>query len=599
MKELVALVRMIGAKRWALPLLVGLGVVASLAESFGIGLLIPFAHEVLGQQGFPAAGNLFIDTVNAFARLLGEENRALMLGLAIIGFVLCKAALMLVYNILSAYVREETAHSIRHRSIARLIGLDYGQFSARSPGDYHNVIAGETWRASDALAAFLNLISHGVTAAVFLILLIMLSWPLVMVAAAVFVVASLLVRLISRRAEDMGEAGVDANTQFSERALSVLAGMRTVRVFAQDDRERRTLEQSSDGIRHAFHRMHVLGGSIGPLLEAIYVPSLIGMIFLAHSLGTPGPTLIAFLVLMYRLIPHVRAVEEGRVALASAAPSVAAVTALLALPDAVRDPTRTPFKTLHREIRFADVAFGYDGGAREGFAVDGVSFVLKRGQTVALVGASGSGKSTLVNLLLGFYAPQRGEITIDGVPLSALDILSWRQKVGFAGQDSELFPGTIADNIAYGRPGIGRAAIEEAAQRADALGFIERMTQGLDTPIRREGLDLSGGQRQRIALARALLVDADVLILDEATNAVDNVTEATLQRMLRTVVKDKTTLIIAHRLSTIRHADWVIALDHGRVAEQGPPSVLLRNDAAFARLYKLEGEAAGPLAAGH
>jgi ABC-type multidrug transport system fused ATPase/permease subunit len=256
------------------------------------------------------------------------------------------------------------------------------------------------------------------------------------------------------------------------------------------------------------------------------------------------------------------------------------------------DANKTQVTGLTDAIVFDGVGFDYQRGDAKAFGIEDVSFAIKPGTTVALVGASGSGKSTLVNLLLGFYTPNRGQISIDGIPYGALDLASFRGLIGFAGQDSQLFPGTIADNIAYGKPEASRAEIEEVARRADVMEFAERLAQGLDTEISREGLDLSGGQRQRIALARALLVEPQILLLDEATNALDNVTEHTIQRMLAELAHKTTTIIVAHRMSTIRHADWIIAMDQGRVAEQGRPADLIRKNAAFARLYRLEQEVA-------
>jgi ABC-type multidrug transport system fused ATPase/permease subunit len=327
---------------------------------------------------------------------------------------------------------------------------------------------------------------------------------------------------------------------------------------------------------------------IGPLLEGVYVPGFVVMIFLAGHLHLPLPQLLAFLVLLFRMVPHLRAIEESRVTISRTAFAVDLVMTLQEQSPRQRPAPTRSFTSLNDAIVFDDVSFQY-GETR--FAVANASFRIPRGKTVALVGGSGSGKSTLLALLLGLYRPESGQITIDGVTLDEIEIKSWRRRIGFAGQDVHLFPGTIADNIAYGRPDAPRADIENAARRANIFEFAHRLPQGLDTAITRDGLDLSGGQRQRIAIARALLLDPDLLILDEATNALDNVTERTIHDMVKSIAHERTVLIVAHRMSTIWHADWIIALDHGRIAEQGPPQELLRKNREFARLYELEANA--------
>jgi len=598
LKPLFDILKLIQAKRWALPVLVLLGVAASIAESFSFGLLIPFAQEALGQAPQGSPQGMLMNTLYSIAGLAGNDNRVLFLGLVILAFVLAKAALMLAYGVLSEWIKEHTVHGLRKALLERLLRLDYAAYSSRGPGDYYNVFAADTWRAADGLKSFFVLISQIATASVFVVLLLILSWKLVLLSGAVFGFASLIVRMISLRADAQGVRAERASSRLAERMFGVLSGMRTVRFFSQEDHERTLLLAEATKLRRAFLRLTTLGAIVHPILEAIYLPFLISLIYFSGMLGLQLPALMTFIILMYRLMPHIRGVQQERVALAATAGSIRKITETLRAietPPAVQKPALGAFS---REIVFDNVSFGYARGERETFAVRNVSFAIARRRTIALVGASGSGKSTLVNLLLGLYAPTEGEIRVDGTSIGDIDIASLRRQIGFAGQDAQLFPGTIAQNIAYGRPDASRAEIEQVARRCDVMEFAERFPLGLDTPISREGLDLSGGQRQRIALARALLIEPELLILDEATNALDNLTESTIQRMLAEIARTKTVLIVAHRMNTIRHADWIVALDQGRVAEQGPPAELLRNDAAFARLYKVEAQMGALIEAG-
>jgi subfamily B ATP-binding cassette protein MsbA len=217
-----------------------------------------------------------------------------------------------------------------------------------------------------------------------------------------------------------------------------------------------------------------------------------------------------------------------------------------------------------------------------------VSFDIPRGTLTAIVGRSGAGKSTLVDLLFRFRDPTGGQILVDGVPLRDLRLASWRRRVALMSQDVQLLNDTVASNIGFGRADATRLDIERAAELAGASAFIAQLPQSYDTMIGDAGARLSGGQRQRIALARTILRDPDLLLLDEATNALDNETEREFQLALRRYAQGRTVVVIAHRLSTVEEADQVIVLDDGRLVETGPPAVLLKARGAFARLHGLQ-----------
>jgi subfamily B ATP-binding cassette protein MsbA len=323
-----------------------------------------------------------------------------------------------------------------------------------------------------------------------------------------------------------------------------------------------------------------------PLMEVLYVPLFVGALGVAWYVEAGVPTLVAFLLLLYRLQPHIKGVDQDRVRLAGLASSVADVAAVMADAGGPAPTGGRPFAGLERDIAFEGVSFRYAQSSRS--ALDGVTARIRRGEVTALVGASGSGKSTMINLLYRFYDPEAGRILVDGVPLTDLDLAAWRGRLALAGQDAELFAGSIHDNIAYGRPQASRAEVEEAARLADAEAFIAALPEGYDTPIGSRGMKLSGGQRQRIGLARALLRRPDVLVLDEATNALDGISEQSIQEVLGLLAGATTIIIIAHRLSTIRHADHVIVLEGGRLAEDGPPPTLVAAGGVFARLYDLK-----------
>jgi ATP-binding cassette subfamily B protein len=230
------------------------------------------------------------------------------------------------------------------------------------------------------------------------------------------------------------------------------------------------------------------------------------------------------------------------------------------------------------QVRFDRVSFEYSSS---GAGVHDISIEVPAGKSLALVGTTGSGKSTLMKLLLRFYQPQQGSIELDGIAIDQVSLRELRTHIGLVSQDVFLFDGTIADNIAYARPDASRNDIWAAAKMAEALEFVERLPGQLDTQVGERGVKLSGGQRQRLSLARALLKDPAVLVLDEATSAVDNETEAAIQRSLAHISQDRTVIMIAHRLSTIVHADLIVVLSRGRIVEQGTHAQLLAKQGAY------------------
>jgi ATP-binding cassette subfamily B protein len=236
-------------------------------------------------------------------------------------------------------------------------------------------------------------------------------------------------------------------------------------------------------------------------------------------------------------------------------------------------------------LALRDVGFGYVDGHP---VLDGVTIDFPAGQTTALVGATGSGKTTLVKLLLRFYDPDSGTVTLDGVDVRELDRTQLRRGVALVAQDVFLFHGTVRDNVAYGRPEASDVDVEAAARIAEAHEFIVGLPDGYDTIVGERGQKLSGGQRQRLSIARALLTDAPVLVLDEATSAVDNETEAAIQRSLASVAGNRTLVVIAHRLSTIRHADRIYVLDNGRVIESGTHDELVDHPGIYRSLWNVQ-----------
>jgi len=254
-------------------------------------------------------------------------------------------------------------------------------------------------------------------------------------------------------------------------------------------------------------------------------------------------------------------------------------------PEVVESPKAIDLPPLRGEVRFKNVFFAYEEGSD---VLRDISITVRRGETVALLGATGSGKTSIVNLIPRFYDVTAGQLTVDGYDVREVKLQSLRKQIGTVFQEAFLFSGTIAENIAYGRDEASMGEIIRAAKLAQAHDFIMSFPQGYETRVGERGITLSGGQRQRVTIARALLLDPRILILDDSTSSVDVETEYLIQQALAAAMKDRTAFVIAHRLSTVKNADRIIVLNDGRVVQQGTHEELLTRDGPYRRIYETQ-----------
>ena len=398
----------------------------------------------------------------------------------------------------------------------------------------------------------------------------------------------------------------EAAGAMSARLSNNLQGIATVKAFAAEDFEAGHIRQASDDYRTRNTEAIRWSAAITPVIRIAILAGFAftllhgGFLVLEGELGVGVYSALVYLT--QRLLWPLTRLAELSDMYNRAMASIERVMNLLHTPVTIAYAGRPlPLASVRGELVFDDVRFAYDAADAADtprLAVDGVSFTIAPGETVAFVGSTGSGKSTLTRLLLRLYDTRPGSIRLDGAPITELALQDLRRAIGYVAQDSFLTDGTVAENIAYGIDASNHAALREkiiaAAQAAEAHEFVMALPQGYDTPVGERGMKLSGGQRQRLALARAIFKDPPILILDEATSAVDNETEAAIQRSLDKLVVGRTGLIIAHRLSTIRRATCIHVMEAGRIAESGSHEALVAQGGLYAALWRLQtGERAG------
>ena len=374
-----------------------------------------------------------------------------------------------------------------------------------------------------------------------------------------------------------------------------LGGIATIKSFAAESREIARLRASSDAYRDANREAIRMSSAFVPLIRMAILVGFIATLVWGGKLTLEGALEVgSYSVLVFltqRLLWPLTRLGETFDLYQRAMASTTRVLDLLDTPRGIESGERhVDRQAVRGELTFDAVSFAYSNGIP---VLRDLSLDFAAGKTTAIVGATGSGKSTLVKLLLRLYDPSAGTVRLDGEDLRHLELGSLRDAIGLVSQDVFLFQGTVFENIAYGRPNATRDEVVEAARVAEALGFIEALSDGFDTVVGERGQKLSGGQRQRISIARAVLKDPPVLVLDEATSAVDNETEAAIQRSLERIAVGRTTILIAHRLSTIRRADRIYVLGDGEVLEAGDHDALVANGRAYAGLWSVQTGAAG------
>lgn len=567
--------RALGQKQLRLlPAVVVLGLLSAALEGFGIGLIIPLLNIIMGQQGQTGMAG-FSAVFQHVGASLSERDRLIAISVAILGSIVLKNLFAYANTLLTTLIYGKASHSIRSALSEQLLRVGYPFFLQQSPGRLLNIISNESWRASDAIQITLGAIVNASAAIILLTFLLLLSWQMTLLVTLGLALVQVAHAMLSANLKAPSRSVASRNSQLASQMLHLVHAGRLIRIFGQEQREKAAFDQASDAVRRAAFVLLTRQGALPPLTEVLHAMLFLAVVIGAWFANVSFPLIVAFVILLYRLQPYMRSLQMAWTQLQGLSGSLEEVTWMLDPSDKPAPPQGSAaFPGLSQGIKFEDVTFTYSGSEQRAVVLHAASFDIRSGRSTALIGRSGAGKTTIVNLLCRFVEPDSGRILVDGSPLDRIDPSQWRKHIALASQELELVDGTIFENIVYGQDAASADDAERAAKLAEAHGFIEQLPQGYRTVVGYRGVNLSAGQRQRIALARALVRDPDILILDEATNAVDGLSEAAIVETLKSRAGRRTTIVISHHRSTISFCDDVVILSHGRVKKQAPFAAL-------------------------
>ena len=504
-----------------------------------------------------------------------------------------KNIFLYIKNYLLRIVELSLVRDIRNKLYAHIQSLSLGYFNRQKTGNITSIVINDVEHLQIALGAtFQKLFVEPINVITFVSLLFIISWKLALIALIIIPLAGIAVigigKSIRRKSRRTQKKVADIMQILSE----TLSSIRIVKAFANEKNEVSKFSKESKNYFKLLLRRGRLDLLAGPITESFGV--VIGVILLWYGgtevlmqRGLNPEDFIRFILILFSILGPIKQMGNVNLRIQTGYASAERIFSLLDTPkDIIERSNPLQLKSFNKHIEFKNLSFEYEQS--EGLVLSNINFKINKGEVVAIVGPSGAGKSTIADLIPRFYDPKDGEILIDQENIKKLSLASLRKNMGIVTQDVILFNDTIKNNIAYAQPKATMESIINACKAANALEFIEEIPEGFEAIIGERGVKLSGGQKQRIAIARALLKNPPILILDEATSSLDTESEKKVQNAIEALLKDRTALIIAHRLSTVQTANKIITIEKGRISEIGTHDELYSNDGLYRKLYDIQ-----------
>lgn len=570
-----------------------------LTEGIGLLFLIPLLHMV-GLNVDQGATARVVEWMSAAFNTFAITPTLTGVLLAYV-LVVTAQALLQRWQVRSAVALDyRVVHELRRRLYRAVTNANWLYFSRHRSSDFAHALTGEIGRAGAATGQVLLLVSQILVGLVYVLIAMQLSATMTAIAFACGAALLLLLRAGASKSQASGEVLSEAGRELYATVSDDLGGMKTAKSYGAEDRNFARFSEKSERVGHTY--MEAMYGHADMraafAIGSVLVLSLI--VYLAVRVVALAPVEILLLIFVFsRLVPKFASVQQGYHQLVHALPAFATVLGTIERAEAAaeRSGGRGESIELEHGVQLDRVSFSY-GSDTEARALVGLDLRIPARQTTALVGPSGGGKSTVADVVMGLIQPDKGSVTIDGVPIGTEQLKAWRESIGYVPQDTFLFHDTLRANLLWANPGASEEAIWEALRLAAADGFVSQLPQALETVLGDRGVRLSGGERQRIALARALLRKPSLLVLDEATSALDSENERRIRQAIGELHGRMTILLITHRLSTARDADTIYMLEGGQLVDSGEWTELIsRSNGRFRAFWAAQaGEGNSPLA---
>jgi ABC-type multidrug transport system fused ATPase/permease subunit len=575
-----------------LSVLLLLGVVAAIFEGAGVSILLPILEYLQAQGDIASLKNSAVweRIIQLFSLLHLPLNLTMLLLSAFLMIVLRQISIY-SHSVYSAYLREKVNASVRVKGFSSFIQADYSYTTETGGSQIVNAVTVESVRAANGLLSYYTLVWHVALVAMYVAIMLHISWQMTLFACLILSSVSFGAKVLMQKSAAGGRQVTQLNRGLAKFLVEKIGAVRTVTLNVTTDREISRAEQLCQHLRSEMFNLMKLSAKLDVLVEPIIVLAALVVLFVAVQHFKMSLAHVAlFMFILMRLMPIAKGLLKARQNIAQVEGSILTIKGMIETAQKSRRIVGgdSPFVRPRIGIEFSGVSFRYRKDGPE--VLHDINIRIPAGSMTAIVGRSGAGKTTLVDLLPRLREPTQGVITIDRVPIQDFILDELRRNIAFVSQEDSLFDDTLFENVRYGKPSATREEVERTAQKAYVTEFLDRLPDGYETMIGERGVRLSGGQKQRISLARALLLNARILVMDEPTSALDSESERYIQQSISGIREkgDTTLIVIAHRISTIREADQIIVLDNGRVVECGTHGALMHGDEWYAEMTRLQ-----------